>query len=82
VHVLSPCGAIEGRLKSAPIRAGNLEVYWPEGNILLSGSAIDPDSMEADAAWRLLKRNRAGGAALENDRTMLFGAEIQVRLEL
>jgi molybdopterin-dependent oxidoreductase alpha subunit len=41
-------GAFEGRLKSAPIRPGNIEVHWPEGNILLSGSAIDPDSMEPD----------------------------------
>jgi hypothetical protein len=27
---------------------GNLEVHWPEGNALLSASAIDPDSMEPD----------------------------------
>jgi hypothetical protein len=41
-------GAFDRPLKSAPIRNGNLEVYWPEGNILLSGSAIEPDSMEPD----------------------------------
>jgi len=27
---------------------GNLEVHWPEGMALLSGSAIDPESMEPD----------------------------------
>jgi hypothetical protein len=27
---------------------GNLEVHWPEGNALLSGRAIDPDSLEPD----------------------------------
>jgi anaerobic selenocysteine-containing dehydrogenase len=48
VRLESPNGAFEGRLRCAPIRPGNLEVYWPEGNILLSGSAIDPDSMEPD----------------------------------
>ena len=32
----------------APIKPGNLEVHWPEGMPLLSGDAIDPDSMEPD----------------------------------
>jgi anaerobic selenocysteine-containing dehydrogenase len=44
----SPCGVFEGTLVAAPIKAGNLEVHWPEGNVLLSASAIDPDSMEPD----------------------------------
>jgi molybdopterin-dependent oxidoreductase alpha subunit len=48
VRLESQNGAFEGRLRCSPIRPGNLEVYWPEGNILLSGSAIDPDSMEPD----------------------------------
>ena len=43
-----PNRGFEGRLRCAPIGPGNLEVYRPEGNILLSGSAIDPDSMEPD----------------------------------
>ena len=41
-------GTFGGRLKQAPIKPGNLEVHWPEGNALLSGSSIDPDSMEPD----------------------------------
>jgi molybdopterin-dependent oxidoreductase alpha subunit len=48
VRLRSSRGAFDGRLKAAPLRPGNLEVHWPEGNILLSGSAIDPDSMEPD----------------------------------
>ena len=48
VELRSDCGSFRGRLKAAPIRAGNLEVHWPEGNTLLSASAIDPDSMEPD----------------------------------
>jgi anaerobic selenocysteine-containing dehydrogenase len=48
VRLRSSAGTFNGRLKLGPIRAGNLEVHWPEGNTLLSGSTIDPDSMEPD----------------------------------
>jgi molybdopterin-dependent oxidoreductase alpha subunit len=41
-------GTFHGRLKLAPIKPGNLEVHWPEGNVLLSGAAIDLESMEPD----------------------------------
>jgi molybdopterin-dependent oxidoreductase alpha subunit len=41
-------GVFEGTLLAAPIKAGNLEVHWPEGNVLLSAAAIDPDAMEPD----------------------------------
>jgi hypothetical protein len=48
VRLRSTVGTFSGRLKPAAIRAGNLEVHWPEGNTLLSAAAIDPDSMEPD----------------------------------
>ena len=48
VRLRSPSGTFRGRLRVAPIKPGNLEVHWPEGNTLLSGTAIDPDSMEPD----------------------------------
>jgi len=48
VRLRSACGTFEGRVKEAAIKPGNLEVHWPEGMPLLSGSAIDPDSMEPD----------------------------------
>ena len=48
VRLTSADGTFEGRLRQAPIKPGNLEVHWPEGNTLLSGAAIDPDSMEPD----------------------------------
>jgi len=48
VQLRSETGTFQGRLKAMPITPGNLEVHWPEGNTLLSGSAIDPDSMEPD----------------------------------
>ena len=48
VELRSDRGAFRGRLKQAAIKAGNLEVHWPEGNVLLSGDAIDPESLEPD----------------------------------
>jgi molybdopterin-dependent oxidoreductase alpha subunit len=48
VVLTSAHGSFRGRLKTAPIKPGNLEVHWPEANALLSASAIDPDSMEPD----------------------------------
>jgi molybdopterin-dependent oxidoreductase alpha subunit len=48
VRLRSTCGAFDGTLREAAIKPGNLEVHWPEGMPLLSGSAIDPDSMEPD----------------------------------
>lgn len=48
VCLKSRAGQLTGKLKAAPIRAGNLEVHWPEGNGLLSGGVVDPESMEPD----------------------------------
>jgi molybdopterin-dependent oxidoreductase alpha subunit len=48
VELRSASGRYRGRLRAAAIRSGNLEVHWPEGNALLSASAIDPESMEPD----------------------------------
>jgi molybdopterin-dependent oxidoreductase alpha subunit len=48
VCLRSAKGSFEGRLRNAIIRSGNLEVHWPEGNILLSAADVDPESMEPD----------------------------------
>jgi len=48
VELTSPDGSFRGRLKAARMTPGNLEVHWPEGNVLLSGRAIDPESLEPD----------------------------------
>ena len=48
VMLRSEQGAFTGRLKSARIKPGNLEVHWPEGNVLLAGDRVDPDSLEPD----------------------------------
>ena len=48
VQLTSSEGTFRGRVRRAEMTPGNLEVHWPEGNVLLSGSAIDPDSQEPD----------------------------------
>jgi molybdopterin-dependent oxidoreductase alpha subunit len=47
VRLESTHGTYMGTLREAPIRAGSLEVHWPEGNGLL-GPAVDPESLEPD----------------------------------
>lgn len=48
VRLRSAFGTFDGVLRPAPIRDGNLEVHWPEGNTLLSGTLRDPESLEPD----------------------------------
>jgi molybdopterin-dependent oxidoreductase alpha subunit len=48
VRLRSASGVFTGRAKAAPIRPGNLEVHWPEGNVLIAADRIDPESMEPD----------------------------------
>jgi molybdopterin-dependent oxidoreductase alpha subunit len=48
VTLRSASGSFDGTLRRARIRAGNLEVHWPEGNVLLAGDRLDPDSLEPD----------------------------------
>ena len=48
VRLTSGHGTFTGTLRTAPMKPGNLEVHWPEGMPLLSGAAIDPESMEPD----------------------------------
>ena len=48
VELRSSSGTFRGRLKAAHIKPGNLAVHWPEGNTLLAGGRVDPESMEPD----------------------------------
>lgn len=48
VRLTSPSGAFTGRIRTASIKPGNLEVHWPEGNVLLAATSVDPQSMEPD----------------------------------
>ena len=35
-------GEFRGRVKFAPIKSGNLQVHWPEGNVIIRRGVIDP----------------------------------------
>jgi molybdopterin-dependent oxidoreductase alpha subunit len=48
VCLASSVGRYTGRAKVAPIKPGNLEVHWPEGNCLLSREEFDSASREPD----------------------------------
>jgi anaerobic selenocysteine-containing dehydrogenase len=47
VRLRSDFGVFDGRVRTASIKPGNLQVYWPEGNVLL-GTRVDPESVEPD----------------------------------
>lgn len=44
VRLVSDLGSFDGKVKLAPIRQGNLQVHWPEGNVVIPAGRIDPDS--------------------------------------
>jgi molybdopterin-dependent oxidoreductase alpha subunit len=48
VRLRSPHGSLEARVRPDRIKPGNLEVHWPEGNVLLSSEEIDIVSREPD----------------------------------
>jgi molybdopterin-dependent oxidoreductase alpha subunit len=48
VRLVSQTGALTGRVTLAPMRPRNLEVHWPEGNVLLAPGRRDPQSLEPD----------------------------------
>jgi anaerobic selenocysteine-containing dehydrogenase len=48
VRLTSRCGAYEGRARLDDVKPGNLEVHWPEANVLLSREEIDRSSREPD----------------------------------
>ncbi len=59
VILRSAHGAFTGRLMEAPIKPGNLEVHWPEGNVLLDPDLVAPGSLEPDYNARVTVQ-RAG----------------------
>jgi molybdopterin-dependent oxidoreductase alpha subunit len=48
IRLISRFGSYAGRARTAPIKPGNLEVHWPEGNVLLSREEVDLMSHEPD----------------------------------
>lgn len=48
VRLVSEHGVYLGRARIEEIKPGNLEVHWPEGNVLLDPERLDPASREPD----------------------------------
>ena len=43
VTLTSSIGSLKGRCRIAPICAGNVQVHWPEGNVLIERGVSDPE---------------------------------------
>ena len=43
VRLISSIGSLKGRCRVAPISAGNVQVHWPEGNVLIERGVSDPE---------------------------------------
>ena len=68
ITVHSEVGEMEGRVKIAAIRPGNVQAFWPEANVLIAAGVRDPDSDVPDynAVVEILPRETAvtiGGAS-------------------
>lgn len=44
VVVRSPAGELRGRIRLAPVKPGNVQVHWPEGNVLVAGGVRSPEA--------------------------------------
>jgi molybdopterin-dependent oxidoreductase alpha subunit len=62
LRLVSPTGSFSGRARIDRMKPGNLEVHWPEGNVLLSGEEIDLMSHEPDYN-AVVRVERVGGEA-------------------
>ncbi|MFQ5947001.1 MAG: molybdopterin dinucleotide binding domain-containing protein, partial [Anaerolineae bacterium] len=46
--VRSDVGTFRGRCKVAHIKPRNVQMYWPEANVLIRGGVVDPESGMSD----------------------------------
>jgi len=53
VTLRSEHGEMRARVHVAPIRSGNVQVFFPEGNVLLPAGIRDPDSGVPDYTTRV-----------------------------
>jgi molybdopterin-dependent oxidoreductase alpha subunit len=59
VVVRSDHGSLRGRARLAPIAPGNLQVHWPEGNVLMTRERLSPEARMPDYNTRA-RLERAG----------------------
>ena len=62
VRLSSEHGAFDGRVMIAPIKPGNLQVHWPEGNVLLDANRRSSESHVPDYN-AFVRLERVGQAA-------------------
>ncbi|GII61313.1 formate dehydrogenase [Sphaerisporangium krabiense] len=48
VELTGPAGRFTGRVLRAPLTPGNLQIHWPEGNVLLDHARRSPDARIPD----------------------------------
>ena len=48
IRLRSPSGRFEGRVRAAPVTPGNLQMFWPEANVLLRAGRVDPAALVPD----------------------------------
>ena len=41
---MNDIGRYEGRVFLAPIARGNLQIHWPEGNVIIRRGVVDPQA--------------------------------------
>jgi molybdopterin-dependent oxidoreductase alpha subunit len=58
-------GRLEGRVYLAPIARGNLQVHWPEGNVLIRGGVTDAIGGVPDYNAQVRIERETGGWRLE-----------------
>jgi anaerobic selenocysteine-containing dehydrogenase len=63
VALVNAQGRYEGRVFLAPIAPGNLQVHWPEGNVLLARGRVDALGGVPDYNARVTVERRDGAAA-------------------
>jgi anaerobic selenocysteine-containing dehydrogenase len=52
VSVASEAGEMAGNVLIAPVKPGNVQVHWPEGNVLVGRTARSPESgIPGYGAW-------------------------------
>jgi anaerobic selenocysteine-containing dehydrogenase len=54
IRLSNPVGSFTGRAQIAPVRPGNLQLHWPEGNVLIDRHRRSPKSGIPDynaAVW-------------------------------
>jgi len=68
IKLVNECGIFEGRVFFAPVARGNLQVHFPEGNVLIARGVVDAGGGVPDynaevlvEAARFRRRGRSGG---------------------